>query len=726
MNHAEHDESIGSMLAGIATALREVSDKLDIVAARVQQDVPTFPSDEDLPDKTRIHRLESWAFHASQDISRLSSRLDALDGGDSDPARPVRGTRSRREVREAAEAAERAADGFDDAEPLLPQQDRDAQGLRPPLERRHSPAKPSTDHLGDPTALGATPMARGVTEGGSPFGQPIPMDTESLIAVGRNGNGLSTAGHRPARLGGGATVDDEVGSAPGRTVSNGTGSTDGDAARGSVRTGTAANGTGSKNEAAVGTVRTGTASNEAVSRLAGDIATPRNVTAVPAVIGTVVPAPEVDRAADSRPLEVDRAADSRKAEGDTSLPGSVDVAAHVATALTGGRAVDSPAETALTSDAGVSLPVEEQTATAAQPTVNADVGIERARPVKKPAVSSPDLVLDVPLPEGLSNNGNGAARLAVTDIAHAESGRLPSAPMTVRPSEPPAGSTTGDRSEEESKAEAANGFGQFPHTAPKNTLSNGTPARPNTTGETPARLSTSDDVSPTGTTSNGIRWSFSDDTATTSPPQDRNGLARNGFTTDSARRSDTLFGDFTPRERLTTGSEDSAPAVSVAPARLTPPSNPAPVDPTSSDLSDGVGIRADHNGTALTDNTAVTHDAPLTNNAARTTYAPLTTNTSPGNHDRPAAGFDPPTLDLPVGRDLSKNPPRSPEPPVADPAPPTATDAAGITVTGTYRAFDIERAHVDKLQAMLDELKRSAGLPPGRRDVFGPPTPERG
>ncbi|WP_186817503.1 hypothetical protein, partial [Nocardia neocaledoniensis] len=61
-----------------------------------------------------------------------------------------------------------------------------------------------------------------------------------------------------------------------------------------------------------------------------------------------------------------------------------------------------------------------------------------------------------------------------------------------------------------------------------------------------------------------------------------------------------------------------------------------------------------------------------------------------------------------------------------DPAPPTATDAAGITVTGTYRAFDIERAHVDKLQAMLDELKRSAGLPPGRRDVFGPPTTDAG
>ncbi|WP_147124035.1 hypothetical protein, partial [Nocardia neocaledoniensis] len=133
MNHAEHDESIGSMLASIAAALREVSDKLDIVAARVQHEVPTFPADDDLPEKTRIHRLESWAFHASQDISRLSSRLDALDGGDT-PPRTGRSTPSRREVREAAERAAAEAEHADEA-------------ARPPLERR----SPRTDHLGDPT-----------------------------------------------------------------------------------------------------------------------------------------------------------------------------------------------------------------------------------------------------------------------------------------------------------------------------------------------------------------------------------------------------------------------------------------------------------------------------------------------------------------------------------------------------------------------------------------------
>src|SRR5690606_41712313 len=96
----------------LAAGLREVSEKLDMVAARVQQEIPPFPNDDEVPDQIRIRRLESWAFHASQDISRLSSRLDALDGGDPEPGTrgPTRTTPSRREVREAAEAAERAAE----------------------------------------------------------------------------------------------------------------------------------------------------------------------------------------------------------------------------------------------------------------------------------------------------------------------------------------------------------------------------------------------------------------------------------------------------------------------------------------------------------------------------------------------------------------------------------------------------------------------------------------
>ncbi len=183
MNHAEHDESIGSMLASIAAALREVSDKLDVVAARVQQEVPSFPADDDLPDQTRIRRLETWAFHASQDISRLSARLDALDGGDPEPAPRARGTRSRREVREAAEAAARAAADSGAGEELSSP---NPAGDRPPLERRHS----RTDHLGDPTwPLTVAPIPRpstAVEPGSEPTGEAAQFaDTARSARSGR-------------------------------------------------------------------------------------------------------------------------------------------------------------------------------------------------------------------------------------------------------------------------------------------------------------------------------------------------------------------------------------------------------------------------------------------------------------------------------------------------------------------------------------------------------------
>lgn len=143
-----------------------------------------------------------------------------------------------------------------------------------------------------------------------------------------------------------------------------------------------------------------------------------------------------------------------------------------------------------------------------------------------------------------------------------------------------------------------------------------------TTGGPAGTNSQSGEAGASGNSANGIHWTFADDTTATLPAPVQNGYSP---TAESNRRSDSIFDEFTPRDRLTTPAEP--------PARLsTPQTEPTP-----------------------------------------------------------------------------------------DPAPPTATDAAGITVTGTFRAFDIERAHVDKLQAMLDELKRSAGLPPGPRDVFGPP-----
>ncbi|MFD6395849.1 hypothetical protein [Nocardia sp. NPDC060249] len=668
MNHAEHDESIGSMLASIATALREVSDKLDIVAARVQLDVPTFPVDEDLPDHTRIRRLESWAFRASQDISRLSSRLDALDNdGEPDSGRPARGTRSRREVREAAEAAERAADAFDDYQSapdrLPPHQNRDTDASRPPLERRNSPGRPTTDHLGDPTALAATPIPRTVQAETAPLGQPASFDTDSIVAVGTTA-GSEPPSRRPA---------------PVRLSSTGERATAGN--------GTSANGT-----------------NGTAKGVAGDIAATRNGTPVPAVIGTVLTAPVADHAPGSgaatasRPstavLSEDRAPTSGTAPSatDGELPGSAEVSAVVRESGPNGFGLGSDAMNHVASS-----PVESRSARPSPgdpltAEISPDAVIERARPVKKPAESSAtgDSRLSVPSPEELSTNGNGVARPTPTEPVHIADEHLSSG-------------FTGERSTTPPNGKPVNGFESHSPLAGE--------IRPDTSVEAP----------PVGNTTNGIHWSFTDDPAPTSPTSDRNGHARNGFTTDSARRAESLFDDFTPRDRLTTEESPEPPAVSGPPPRLTPPTEltaQAPVDsartPGSSQVN-GVG-----DSTAFPAGDRPANTGGLHEQAPRNNHATLT------NHDHPSADFDPPTLGLPTGRDGSTSSPDPLERPASDPVPPTATDSAGITVTGTYRAFDIERAHVDKLQAMLDELKRSAGLPPGRRDVFGPPTPDLG
>ncbi|MFE9783934.1 hypothetical protein ACFYO7_00995 [Nocardia salmonicida] len=661
MNHAEHDESIGSMLASIATALREVSDKLDIVAARVQLDVPTFPVDEDLPDHIRIRRLESWAFRASQDISRLSSRLDALDtDGEPESGRPARGTRSRREVREAAEAAERATDGLDDhhrpSDPLPSHRNRDDDGSRPPLERRNSPARPTTDHLGDPTALAATPVPR--TEAAAPFGQPTSFDSDPVVAAGGNGAGGEPPAPRrpaPARLSGAAPT----GSPSGERV-----------AAASVGNTTSTNGT-----------------NGAAHGLAGDIASPRNGTPVPAVIGTVLTAPAVERApgpsapASARataaalseertPTSDPEGADNDAASGsDTAviatLPGSADVSTVVreGDVTIGGANGFGLGSGAMKHVSGP--PVEAQSARteAGDPLtgeIDAEAGIERARPVKKPieGEATGGDRLGVPSPDRLSSNGNGVT-----------------------------------------SAQAGSG----------------------------------------SNTANGIHWSFTEEPAPT-PARDRNEHARNGFTTGSTRRAESLFDDFTPHDRLTTGETTEPQTVSGPPPRLTPPTelttqpNHVSVDPPRIDSSSHVDGAPEISDSPASPSRPASTERPantgrLPGHNGRPDHAPLTSHAAPTNHDHPTddpAVADPPTLGLPTGRGMSTNPSDPLERPVADPIPPTATDSAGITVTGTYRAFDIERAHVDKLQAMLDELKRSAGLPPGRRDVFGPPTPDLG
>ncbi|MEV6657705.1 hypothetical protein [Nocardia fluminea] len=682
MNHAEHDESIGSMLASIATALREVSDKLDIVAARVQLDVPAFPADEDLPDHTRIRRLESWAFRASQDISRLSSRLDALDNdGESDSGRPARGTLSRREVREAAEAAERAADGFDDPRSgpgsLPPHQHRDSS--RPPLERRNSPARPTTDHLGDPTALAATPVPRTAEAAAAPLGQPASPDTDSFAAVGGTDSGHEPPSRRPA---------------PARLSSTGDRSGERVAAASFVN-GTSTNGT-----------------NGTAKGVAGDIASTRNGTTVPAAIGTVLTAPAVETPEASAPtsttatataLAEDRAPTSdagTASEASTILPGSAEVRAVVREGGANGLGARTHVpSTPVDARSPRAVPADPLTAE-----ISPDAVIERARPVKKPTdnPATGNGRLGVPSPEGLSTNGNGVARPAPSDPVRAAEDHLSSGFTGERSTPPPNGRTVG-------------GFDPYSpglHRGENNPPAEG--SRPDPSAE----------AQPLGNTANGIHWSFTDE-----PAPDRNGHARNGFTSDSARRAESLFDDFTPRDRLTTGESPEPPTAAGPPPRLTPPTeltaqpNQVPADPART--ADSAHV----DGTAFpspssADRPADTSGLPVHHGLPE--QAPLTGHAALTDHDRPSSDYDPPTLGLPNGREGSTSGPEPVERPAADPIPPTATDSAGITVTGTYRAFDIERAHVDKLQAMLDELKRSAGLPPGRRDVFGPPTPDVG
>jgi hypothetical protein len=81
MDHGEPGgESIGALLSSLATTLREVSGKLDAVAARVDED-------RDKSDVVeRLAKLEAWAFRASDDMTKLDSRLERVESG-TEPSR---------------------------------------------------------------------------------------------------------------------------------------------------------------------------------------------------------------------------------------------------------------------------------------------------------------------------------------------------------------------------------------------------------------------------------------------------------------------------------------------------------------------------------------------------------------------------------------------------------------------------------------------------------------
>ncbi|MEV0683410.1 hypothetical protein AB0I35_06030 [Nocardia sp. NPDC050378] len=741
MNHAEHDETIGSMLANIAAALREVSEKLDVVAARVAQEVPRFPGDdEDVPDQLRIRRLEAWAFHASQDISRLSARLDALDGGD-DPAPPPARGRSRREVREAAERA--AAH---------------EEATRPPLERRQS-SRSVPDHLGDPTwPITAAPVPR------------APIEPQSGVVAGERSRAASHEEDGPR-------------TAAFAVQSSGLGDPEPQAARAS----SGGHGDTAQRAKVNGAHAPQAPVSEAVSnaqRVNGRLpAQPERETPARGVAD--------DIAAQGVGLTANRAVALPDSTGgvrhdEETVTGS-DGSAGVERARPVGKV---PTETRGTerhttsgnvtwSPNGVDPQAQRNgsgphRATDLRPSVEHAGGSEDTRHSSFDADTAGERVGD-----------SGDAHRTTRASGHGDDQRASSARGPGNGTGGPASTGAQDRvgiipAEDAHAIEA--------RVATNGTTFNGFADR---TGSGPKNGST-----------NGIQWSFDDDVETTLPTPPRNGHARNGFTTDS--RGESVFADFTPRNSTTT-EKPAAPARLVAPpaadsahqveagyvpGRATAPSEHLDQAPRSGPSVGGPDYRtspatesvdrsgdtalptdypnqAGHSAQAAGDPGRThqsadritqgeqsspsdeaannrfdsgerssrphghsaeetgrpfgqdAHTGPLAAQAAHGTARFTNSDNEAGTrHGRPAA----PAVDLPAVHASSS----------ADdnlgPAPiPTATDPAGITVTGTYRAFDLESAaHVDKLQAMLDELKRSAGLPPGRRDVFGPPTQDLG
>ncbi|MFE7800164.1 hypothetical protein [Nocardia sp. NPDC057440] len=90
MDHGEPGgESIGALLSSLATTLREVSDKLDAVAGRVDEN----RDDNDVIE--RLAKLEAWAFRAGDDMTKLDARLEHVESGGAPSKDTVEATPSR-------------------------------------------------------------------------------------------------------------------------------------------------------------------------------------------------------------------------------------------------------------------------------------------------------------------------------------------------------------------------------------------------------------------------------------------------------------------------------------------------------------------------------------------------------------------------------------------------------------------------------------------------------
>ncbi|BDT98816.1 hypothetical protein [Nocardia sputorum] len=175
MEHGQQTgESIGAMLSSIASALREVSEKLDAVAARIDgaQAVASEPTVEG-----RLAKLEAWAFRAGQDISGLDARVERLESG-ADPAPEDQETAQRPAAPLPRAAARRSSARRPEhsAEPTAPKSESPGTaGTRngTPREPVHaapepSPAAPTSfTPPREPTLTALEPNAQGFTAPGN-------------------------------------------------------------------------------------------------------------------------------------------------------------------------------------------------------------------------------------------------------------------------------------------------------------------------------------------------------------------------------------------------------------------------------------------------------------------------------------------------------------------------------------------------------------------------------
>lgn len=145
------------------------------------------------------------------------------------------------------------------------------------------------------------------------------------------------------------------------------------------------------------------------------------------------------------------------------------------------------------------------------------------------------------------------------------------------------------------------------------------------------------------------------------------------------------------------------------------PREPAPYEPSSAPAQNFTAPTPREPSPAPSSNfTAPTPREPLpVRQSSFTTPREPAESTYPGfttPHDNPYESMVPPSDSGDYGRGTTNG---------------SAPAVNGTALTGAHRADEdlipVDNSHVDKLQAMLDELKKTAAAPIGRSDVFGPP-----